>query len=470
MLDPAKAAVCSREQHDELLNHVRLGRLFELIEWVDDGRPTLCPDFDRPRANQSAVHEAMRIGNHSMVRFLWERCWQRPWEIERLVADAIYAGGGAACEIAKYLIRQEIPLGGVCASAVFETHDDELILMALERGLSVRSPDGFACALSCTGHSKHLLRLYRELHGKYPDLVTEGLLALRAAVEKQKVRAVALLTWAGVDPLKKIPREPYEELEASDDPDDQPDLTSALDEVRIHDKTLELIKALKVEMSEDVWLRFLEHCSWLEIERFAEVYHWVRKPDDVLTKHPDRAAEIATSILKHLEGWSFSLNSGSHQRMKLEICEYLTWLGTPMLVTDSAYEVRQIRRGFSKASDPEKVVRLLWLIHAKGDDAQQARLKEIVRTHTMQFLIRQQDPQLLCDLGLGPKSLAKNNFIKRNRPWKLESYKPPASCEKPPKKQKEPPPAPRPIYNPTPDPGPSRPGYWNRYSHFHRNS
>ncbi len=470
MLNSANAAVCSQEQHDELLRHVRLGRLFEIMEWVGAGKPTLCPDFEKPRSKQSAIHEALERNNHSMVRFLWERCCQRPWELERLVGDAIYDGVEAACEIAKYLLNQGVPLGDVCASAVFETHNDELILKALEQGLCVRSPDGFASALSSTGHSKHLLRLYRELHDKYPDLVIEGLIALREAVEEGKLRAVALLTWAGVDPLRKIPSEPYEETVASDDPEDQPYMRSALDEVRVDEKTRELLKALKVEMSEDIWLNFLEQCSWLEVEHFADVYHWVQKPDEILVQRPERAAQIATSVLKHLEGWSFSKNLISQQRLKLEICEYLTWLGTPMLVTDSDYEIRQIRRGLTKACDPEKVARLLWLIHAKGDDAQRARLGEVVRTPKMQFLIRKHDPQLLCDLGLGPKSLAKNKFIKRNRPWDLDSYKPPASCEKPPKKQKEPPPAPRPTYYPTPDPAPTRRGYWNRYSHFHRNS
>lgn len=470
MLAPRDAAVSTQEQHEELLRHVRLGQLFELMEWVESGHPTLCPDFEKPRSKQSAIYEALKRGNHSMVRFLWERCWQREWELDGIVARAIYDRNAPACQIAKYLMRQGLPVGNVCACSVFETHDDELILMALKQGLSVRSPNGFADALSCTGHSKHLIRLYRELRGEYPDLVTEGLLALREAVEERKVRAVALLTWAGVDPLKKIPNDPYEETEPSDDPDDEPYVISALDQVRVDEKTRDILKALKVEMTEDVWFEFVEQAGWLDIECFPDVYHWVRKPDEVFARNPDRAAKVATAILRHLESWGSSWSEGSRQRKKLEICEYLTWIGVPMLVTEEAYDVRQIRRGFSKVSDTRPAVRLLWLIHEKGDEAQRARLKEIVRTPKMQSLIRQHDRFLLYVLGLGPKRSLKTQPGKRDRPWHLDSYKPPTPCEKPSKKAKEPEPPPRPTYYPPPaDPAPVRRGYWNRYSHFHRN-
>jgi hypothetical protein len=473
MLAPSHAVVCSQDQHDELMRHVRLGRLFELMEWVEAGQPTLCPDFEKPKSKQSTIREAIDTGNHSMVRFLWEQCWQRPWEIDGIVARAIYDGSAPACEIAKYLMRQGLTADDVCASAVFETHDDELILMALENGLCVRAPDGFASALSGTGHSKHLIRLYRELRDRYPDLVTEGLLALREAVEKEKVRAIALLTWAGVDPLQKIPYDPYEETEPSDDPDDDPCLSSALDEVRIGEKARDILKALKVEMTEDLWFQFIEQAGWLEIERFPEVYHWIRNPDDVIAANPQRAAKVTTAILKHLEGWGASWKEEPRQRKKLEVCEYLAWLGVPMLVTGSDYDVRQIRKGFSKAGDTRLAVRLLWLIHEKGDEAQKARLKEIVRTPKLQSLVRQHDRYLLRDLGLGPKRETNFKVSKKDRAWQMDTYKPPTVCEKPAKersaKKPKEPELPPPVYYPPPaSPPPVRRGYWNRYSHFHR--
>lgn len=90
----------------------------------------------------------------------------------------------------------------------------------------------------------------------------------------------------------------------------------------------------------------------------------------------------------------------------------------------------------------------------------------------MQSLVRQHDPFLLRDLGLGSKRMANVKVSKRDRAWYLDSYKPPAPPEKPVrqrKSRKPEPPAPPPVYHPPSAPAPSRSGYWNRYSHFHRN-
>ncbi|BCU76844.1 hypothetical protein [Luteolibacter sp. LG18] len=468
MLHSADIAVCSQEQQDQLLQFVRLGQLFELMDWVEAGSPTLCPDYEKPRVKPSAIHEAVRRGNHSMFRFLWEKCWQRAWELDGLLSSVLDHGGNAACEIARFLIHEGFSLERLRASAVFRTHDDGLIRLALERGLSVRSPNGFACALALTGYSKHLIRLYRELREDYPDLVTEGLLALRDAVEDRKIRAAALLTWAGVDALKRIPSEPYEEesIKASEE---EPDLISALDGVRLDEKTRDLLKALKVEVTEDVWFKFLDQAGWLDINFFADVYHWVPKPEEMLSTNPERAAKVATSLVRHLEGWDWIPGSASKQWRRLEVCEYLTWLGTPMLVAESDSDVRQFRRSLSKVSDSKAAVRILWLIHEKGDEAQRSRLREVIRTPAMQVLVRQHDRFLLGDLGLGPKALAKVKPGKRDRPWRLETYKPPTPCQKPPKVREEPRPPAGPTYYVSPEPAPARKGYWNRYSHFHRN-
>jgi hypothetical protein len=473
---PPDTPRCTAEEHEDVLRLVRLGMLFELIEWVESGKPTLCPDFEKPRARQSAICEALDHGNHSMVRFLWDKCWQHEWETDGLVASAVYDRNAAACEIAKYLIRQDLPLDGICAASVFETHDDELILMLLKRGMSVRHPDGFADALSMTGHSKHLLRLYRELNEEYPDLKTEGLLALREAVNDGKLRAAALLTWAGVDPLQRIPDDPYEEIEEPEEgeEDDEDYLRSAFDEVRLSEKTLDMLKALKVTLTDEVWLKFFDEAGWLRSASLDEVYHWVKDPDAILLRHPEKAAKAATTMLRHLEEWHPDWSTPSRQKKKLEVCEYLTCLGVPMLVTEEDYEIRSLRKSLSTVEDGKRVVRLLWVIHEKGDEEQRARLKEVVRTPKMQSLIRQHDQFLLRDLGLGPKRLAKMKVNKRDRPWHPETYKVPEPFEKPPKKTRkrkgqEPEPPARPTYYPPPAPSPpTRPGYWNRYSHFHR--
>lgn len=454
---------CSPEQHAELLRHVRLGRLFDLMDWVAAGMPTLIPESQRRRNSDSPILEAIKCGNHSMVRFLWEKCWQRQWEADSLISTALWDGNAAANEIAKYLLTQDLPLGRASAYSVFKTHDDELIYAALKLGLSVRGPDGFADALSSTGHSKHLLRLFRELRVDYPDLETEGLLALKEAVEDGKIRAAALLTWAGVDPLLEFPQDPY------DTDDDDPYLSSVLDSVRLDDKTRDMLKALKIEITDEIWLRFLQTAGWLSPEHLAEIWHWRKNPEEILLAHPEKAAELTTSILKHLESWRDDWEQRRRQAIQLKACEYFAHLGLPFLVTKEDYDIRSLRRSFSKAHDTQALVRLFWAIYERGDQAQRDRLKEIVRTPKMQSIIRQHDRFLLNDLGLGSKRSLSIKVTKRDRHWHIEDYKMVCPFERPSKvKVEKPVPQQHATYYSPPTPEPKRRAYWDKWSHFHR--
>lgn len=463
MIAPSETLVCSAEQHAEILRHVRLGRLFELMDWVAAGLPTLIPEAERYRHRDSPIREAIRHGNHSMVRFMWEKCWQRQWEADSLVSSAIDDSNAAGYEIAKYLLNQDLPIGNTCAYSVFKSHDDELIYAALKLGLSVRGPNGFADALSDTGHSKHLLRLFRELRTDYPDLEMEGLLSLREAVENGNIRGAALLTWAGVDPLVEFPQDPY------DSRDDEQYLSSVLEIVRLDDNTRAMLKALKIELTDEVWLNFLQTAGWLHPDRLADVWHWKKNPEEILLAHPEKAAEFTTSILKHLEGYRSEWEQKHRQSIQLKICEYLAHLGISFLVTTENYCIRRLRSSFAKVHNPEALVRLLWVIYARGDEAQRERLKEIVRTPKMQSIIRQYDRFLLNDLGLCPKRDCSVKISKRDRPWHIEDCKVTCPFERP-LKVKVAKSAPRQQfqhYTP-PTPEPTRHCYWNKWSHFHR--
>ena len=116
------------------------------------------------------------------------------------------------------------------------------------------------------------------------------------------------------------------------------------------------------------------------------------------------------------------------------------------------------------------LARLFWVIHERGDEAQRARLKEIVRTPKMQSIIRQHDPFLLRDLGLGPARMASIKITKRDRPWHIEDCKVTCPFEEPEKVKKPEPVQPKqlPYYPPPAAPDPPRRGYWNKWSHFHR--
>jgi hypothetical protein len=70
MLVDGQCTVCSKVEQDHLLELVRLGQLFELMQWVDEGKATLVVVTRNIR--RSLICEAVRYGFHSMVVYLWE--------------------------------------------------------------------------------------------------------------------------------------------------------------------------------------------------------------------------------------------------------------------------------------------------------------------------------------------------------------------------------------------------------------
>ena len=131
--DLGQAPECSVEQHKQLISFVRKGKIFELMDWVKEGRPTLIPYEKNVR--RSLITEAARIGNHSMVVFLWEHALQRQWELDSLITYSLWENRPASAEIALYLMEQGLPMKGVTAYDVFPTHNEALIRLAMQRGL-----------------------------------------------------------------------------------------------------------------------------------------------------------------------------------------------------------------------------------------------------------------------------------------------------------------------------------------------
>lgn len=414
MRAPEAARICSVEQNRELLHLVRTGQLFEIMDWVRDGNPTLMP----PAINRktSPIHNAIDRCNHSMTRYLWEHAHQTEDEVDSLFSGAIGYGSNAQKEIARYFLAQHVPLN-VSASEVFKTLDDELIQAVLEDGISVRGDCGFSWALIETGCCKPLIRIFRKFKGQYPELNMEAFTALRHCVEEGKLRGAALLVWAGVDPLQQLRDDPYDDSEL----DEYNRGRSLLDEIQLDGKALELLKVLKVELTAEIWLKFFELSCWLNYERAAEVFNWVKNGEEILRENPEKAAKIFWITLQYARESQFGRSGG--ERIKLELCEWFACQKVPcLLCDDQSYDFRSLRRGCSEIADKKKLVRLLWVIFEMGDQAQHDRLKELVRTPKMMAWVKEFDPQLLRDLSLGSKRERGLKTPESERPWQRKTY------------------------------------------------
>ena len=155
MLADSQHSECDADEHAHILHLVRVGKLFELRDWVVSGKPTLIPR--NVTIKKSLIYVAVMRGNHSMVSYLWENAVQHEWEIESLLSIVVESETSASTEIAKYVLSQEFAVDDVWAYSVFKTHDLELIRLAMRHGMDPRSPDGYADTPLSAGDTSGIL-------------------------------------------------------------------------------------------------------------------------------------------------------------------------------------------------------------------------------------------------------------------------------------------------------------------------
>jgi hypothetical protein len=83
MIASADIQRCTAAEWDEFRRMVAHGMLFEVVEWIDQGKPTLRPE----KKHTSAFESAVMAPNLSMTQGLWERAWQERREAVSAFGD-----------------------------------------------------------------------------------------------------------------------------------------------------------------------------------------------------------------------------------------------------------------------------------------------------------------------------------------------------------------------------------------------
>lgn len=181
---------CTAAEWDEFRKMVAHGMLFEVLEWSVQGKPTLRPENKHTAAFESVV----MAPDLSMTQVLWKRAWQ-----ER--CEAVSAFGHLAWQrtsdvVMRYLLEKGCPVDHVSRSDLCLFHDLEMVGLGMSRGVSLLEPDGWASAF-VRGGSRPLIRLYLEERDRNPELRHDAVRALCKCIVESRLRATALLLWAG---------------------------------------------------------------------------------------------------------------------------------------------------------------------------------------------------------------------------------------------------------------------------------
>jgi hypothetical protein len=406
---------CTEEEWIEFRLMAQHGMLFEIVEWIDSGRPTLRP----LNKHTSAFGDAVSAPNLSLVQVLWERAWQD--RAEAVSAMCHLAGSRVSGVVMRYLLEHECPVDHVTGYDLCFFHDLELIRLGLEKGVCILEPDGWASAFIRVG-SRPLIRFYLEERDRIAGLRRDAVYALCESIKDSRLRAVGLLKWAGVDPFAKAPK--YGDWES---PEEEWDGFPALylSEAK---KIGELLELLKLKPNEPQWFDLVERIAVGTGDGLAEVYALVRNPDEVIRGSPIRSEallrRLATSVC-----WGWCWNPSRGERL-VATCIRLIELGVCLRWSDKV-EIGSFRRNVYRSETKGNVFKVLSRAAELADEGSRADLAELVRVPTMRDLVIRNDASILLKLGIkGPASYDGPSFsVPRSiRPGRVKVSLPPI-CE-----------------------------------------
>ncbi len=183
-----------------------------------------------------------------MTKILWERAWQDEREVESAISSLFFHQ--TSLEVMRYVITAGCPLTQITGDDLCQTHDLDLIRAGMQRGVSILEPEGWATTFRRIG-SRPLIRFYLEERDRIPGLKEDAVRAMCFCIQDSRLRALALLRWAGVDPLGKAPRW---------HPDDSEDEWDGFPALHLHAsaKPREILKLLKLKPSIPQWFDMLD--------------------------------------------------------------------------------------------------------------------------------------------------------------------------------------------------------------------
>lgn len=360
------------------------GMLFEVIDWIDAGKPTLRPEG----RTSSAFETAVLAPNLSMTQILWKRAWQERREAVNALGTLGIQNGSNV--VLRYLLENGCPVDLLTGYDLCLTHDLDLIRVGMRRGVSILEPDGWASVFIHIG-SRPLIRFYLEERDRIPGLARDAVYALSTAIKESRLRAIALLRWAGVDPLGKAPR--YEDW-------DEPESTwtgfPALS-LSYAEKSGEILKLLKLKPSVRQWFNLLGGMICGRADHIDDILALVKDPMEVIRRHPARSEWLLRSALRSI-CWRWSRNSGQDERLAA-FCVQLIEAGVRLRWRDTE-ELNRCRRDFYRSSRKELCLRILKRAAELANDDAKEELVRLVNKPKMRELVIQHHPGIMKLLGL----------------------------------------------------------------------
>jgi len=179
-----------------LIHLCRTGRLFDVQEWIFQGKPiNLPPPEPRKASKKSPLKLSIELGFHSLVQVLLEG--GAPVEEPRY-SPLQHALEKRRLDIIELLVAHGADIHTIETSEVFETWSNDIVEYFLKRGADVDTGNPLAYAL-CS-KIRPALGLYMRYRERYVSFKNQINIALRYHCVEGNMKWISLLLWAGADP------------------------------------------------------------------------------------------------------------------------------------------------------------------------------------------------------------------------------------------------------------------------------
>ena len=345
---------CSAEiEAKQLIALCRAGRLYEVEQWINEGRSLDISAATKRGRRRSVLEIAVETGFHSMVELLARRGSDESTKNAAL-AQAV---SSHRLDLVELLVQHGADINSINLADVLLDWEPKMIRFFLDRGADPIRGRPFAVAFGA--RIRTALRPFLESKESYPELapkLQEQLdCALRHFCAEGDLKWVSLLIWAGGDPRSRGPS-----LE-KDYTEDSECYTSGLEEA-CRSENAEVLKKLKPDPTRDnLALLLREAAMWGRKATLEYLLAFGINPND----KPNGGSSALDSALWNLNFSRFKPYGSGGLKSRYDVSNAFDCLG--MLVAhgaiwtpDDAYHVSSLRRTLLEC-EPSVTIELLHL-------------------------------------------------------------------------------------------------------------
>ncbi|MBZ0266231.1 ankyrin repeat domain-containing protein [bacterium] len=369
-----------------LIDLCKNGQLFEVIDWINSGKPINLPEQPRNKTRRkSPLEYAIIRGFYSLVQVLLEN--------GALIYDGTFNALRIAVEqkrpdLVKMIVKHGAEIDSVEIDSVFQSWNPELISFFIDQGAEVESNNALAKALC--DRVRITIGIYKKYRKKFASFDEQLNIALRYHCAEGDMKWISLLLWAGADPYKKGMPNPYEKH--------HPDLmTTALEEAAWKGY-LKVFEMKQITLSADMPIAYdilQDSCYSKTTEVLTYLLDIGLKPAEAVNCGSDLIKVCILSMTWAAPDYhSLRIRNNKDNyvaRRKLDMLKLLMQNGAKW-VPEDRYEINSVRRSLLKMH-PDYTVKFVQLL-GKYKATDSANVEHLLGTPAVKRLLIKHEKEL----------------------------------------------------------------------------